>query len=324
MLRVVITVKISIVIPVYNVREYIEYCLESVVNQTYKNYDVILIDDGSDDGSEEICDEYCQKYKNFKVIHKSNGGISTARNEGIKYANGDYIIFVDSDDIVSNELCERISSIAIEQDPDVIQYEYLKFEEKIEIENYEKKYKNKTILHRVDNIDEIYKLYFVDETITRETWGKAYKREILKKIRFPEGRLAEDLATTYLILSKCKRIVYTSEKLYYYRIRVNSIMRSRNIKLYYDAMLGHFEIFEFINNNPQYAHIAYTNYFNNLMKLYAKNEIEGHNYKSDNIIDRYRKIKYRKLRIRGKIIFIISKINLKYSLCLIYKLFLST
>lgn len=313
--------KISIIIPVYNVRRYIKYCLDSLVNQTYKDYNVILVDDGSNDGSEKICDEYCQNHKNFKVVHKENGGVSSARNIGIGQADGDYIIFVDSDDIVSNKLCERIANIAIEQNIDVIQYEYLKFDREKEIKDYEKEVEEEITLCEVNKIDEIYKLYFIDEKIKRETWGKAYRREILKDLKFPEGRLAEDLATTYLILSKCNKIVYTNEKLYYYRIRRNSIMRSGNIKLYYDAMLSHFEIYEFIESKKKYANIAYTNYFNNLMKLYAKNNVEKCNYKNEDIIKRYKQIEYKKLEIKGKIIFIISKINLQYSLYLIYKIF---
>lgn len=313
--------KISIIIPVYNVKNYINNCLKSLINQTYKDIEVILVDDGSNDGSELICDECCKKYNFFKVIHKINGGVSSARNEGLKYATGEYIIFVDSDDIISTDLCERIIKIATEYKPDVIQYDFCKFNKVNEALIFNKKISEEKI-DCIIGIEEIYKSYFIDEKIKRELWAKAYKKELLKNLKFPEDRLAEDLATMYIILSKCNKIICINDHLYYYRVRNNSIMGSGSIKLYYDAMLAHYEIFEFIKDNQKYFKIAYTNYFNNLMKLYAKNVVERHDYETKNIEKRYDNIKFSNLKAKGKFIFILSKMNLKMTLKFVYNLFI--
>lgn len=312
--------KISIIIPVYNVKNYINNCLKSLINQTYKDIEVILVDDGSTDGTEFICDEYCKKYNFFKVIHKTNEGVSSARNEGLEYATGEYIIFIDSDDIVSPHLCEKIISIVVEEKPDIIQYDFCKFIDQNEMVQSNKKEKNK--VNYIIGCNEIYKSYFIDEKIKRELWAKAYKKELLKNLKFPEDRLAEDLATMYIILSKCNKIICINDHLYYYRVRNNSIMGSGSIKLYYDAMLAHYEIFEFIKNNQKYFKIAYTNYFNNLMKLYAKNVVERHDYETKNIKKRYDNIKFSNLKAKGKFIFILSKMNLKMTLKFVYNLFI--
>ena len=315
--------KISFIVPVYNVKDYIEDCLNSLINQTYKNIEIIIIDDGSTDGSEDICDKYCKKYEYITVIHKKNGGLSSARNEGLKYVNGEYIVFVDSDDFVSTILCERLIDIIRIENPDLIQYDFFKFLDGEEIKfTNDIGLTNNNNYYTLEGIENIYNHYFIDEKLKRESWTKAYKRSVLDNFSFPLGRLAEDLATTYKIISKCEKIVCIDDYLYFYRLRNNSIMGNGSIKLYYDAMLAHYDIYKFIENNPKYSKVAYTNYFNNLMKLYAKNIIENHNYQSEKIRNRYLNIKYDLLNFKGKLVYLFSKINNFAALKIIYNKFI--
>ena len=119
--------KYSIIVPIYNVEEYLEECIESLINQTYTNIEIVLVNDGTKDNSGKICEKYAKKDPRIKYIIKKNGGLSSARNEGLKHITGDYIIFVDSDDYVSTKLCEIINKIIVEEKADLIQYEFKKF-----------------------------------------------------------------------------------------------------------------------------------------------------------------------------------------------------
>lgn len=120
---------VSVIVPVYKVEKYLHRCIDSIINQTYKNLEIILVDDGSPDNCGKICDEYAEKDNRIKVIHKSNGGLSSARNAGLDVANGDYVYFVDSDDYIDTKLVEDNLNLAIEHDADMVCFNY--FEVKI-------------------------------------------------------------------------------------------------------------------------------------------------------------------------------------------------
>ena len=175
---------ISVVIPVYNVKPYLERCINSVVNQTYKNLEIILVDDGSTDGSDKICDDYSKKYKNIEVIHKKNGGLSDARNVGIENAHGQYIQFIDSDDYVNNKMIEILYNNLKNTNSDISVCRPYSFSNVSEIKDY----KIEENLVEYEGID-ILKNMYNDYLVTVVAWNKLYKKSIFNKIRYPKGRI---------------------------------------------------------------------------------------------------------------------------------------
>lgn len=209
---------VSIIIPVYQVEKYLEKCLESVINQTYKKIEVILIDDGSKDNSGKICDEYAQKDKRIIVIHKNNEGVSKARNVGIECAKGTYITFVDSDDFIHKDYIEKLYELCKHNNADLSICGTKNILENEKVVKKSRKYKKN--LDKEDGMKELLN----EKYYTCVIWAKMYKKELFKNIRFNEKtKIAEDLEVLYKVLDKCKKIsINTFENLYYYRIRDDS------------------------------------------------------------------------------------------------------
>ena len=214
---------ISIIIPVYKVEKYLEKCIKSVLSQTYKNLQIILVDDGSPDNCGNICDDYARVDNRIEVIHKANGGLSDARNVGLKAARGEYIGFVDSDDYVSNEMFENLYNTLISNDVDV------------SICNFYIVIDNKNIIKNADNGVKIYnkleilKEILLDKKIQSYAWNKLYKRELFKDIEYPVGKKYEDIGTTFYILEKCSKIAVSGSPEYYYITRGDSIVDSNRL-----------------------------------------------------------------------------------------------
>ena len=209
---------ISIIVPVYNVREYLAECLDSLLSQNYPKLEFVIIDDGSTDGSGVLCDEFAKKDSRVKVIHQENQGLSAARNQGLKIAAGSYVTFLDSDDYLA---------------PDYVQYLYglcAKYQSKMSIcAISEITIKKKTINYGAE-YDE--KIMSTEETLGRmlreegfnvAAYAKLYRKDLFNDVTFPENTVHEDLGTTYKLIQKCPRIAYGSEAKYIYRKRKDSI-----------------------------------------------------------------------------------------------------
>lgn len=211
---------ISVVVPIYNVEKYLNKCIEGLLNQDYSNLEIILVDDGSTDSSGKIVDEYKEKNKNIKVIHKENGGLSSARNAGLKEAIGKYIIFIDSDDWIDTKMISTLFNLIKENDADISICSFLRTNGS----DGAFKYTNPQI-KTFTNKEALMQLYN-DDCLTEfvVAWNKLYNIELFKNIKYPEGKIHEDEFTTYKLLYNAKKIVYTNEKLYNYRITPNSIM----------------------------------------------------------------------------------------------------
>ena len=215
---------ISIIVPVYNVSKYLRQCVDSIINQTYQNLEIILVDDGSPDDSGMICDEYAEKDCRIKVIHKKNGGLSDARNAGIKVANGMYICFIDSDDYVSEIFIEHLYTNAKKYDVNVSCCGFCRFFDSgkmqhILFENVQREYYG----------EEIQKYLNIDGYFNVAVWNKMYKKELFNSICFPVGKNSEDAFVMYRILEKADSLYYDSTELYYYRQRYGSITKSSTI-----------------------------------------------------------------------------------------------
>lgn len=208
---------ISVIVPAYNVEKYIRKCIESLVNQTYLDTEIILVDDGSSDQTPVICDELTKEYKNVFSYHKTNGGLSDARNYGMERLHGDYITFVDSDDYVSNTYLEEL----LDMMTDNVQ---------ITMVNTQDVYENEKPSHLVTNlIETLTAKEAISRMLLRKGYshcgvGKLYRKHLWKELCFPVGRLYEDYLTTYRAFSKAKVVRVKDNKSYYYLQREGSIM----------------------------------------------------------------------------------------------------
>lgn len=213
---------ISIIVPVYNVEIYLPQCLNSLESQTFKNIEIVLVDDGSTDSSGIICDEYASRHDNVIVIHQDNKGLSVARNVGVKVSTGSYIAFLDSDDWLAPSYVETVLGYLKENDADVVcsrYYTYWEGEGKAEDEINDMD-SGVTIFNSSDAIEEI----CYGSKFGCSAPDKLFVRDLVVDNPFPEGKLYEDLATMYKIIGKCQTVVYTPEKLSYYRRRRGSII----------------------------------------------------------------------------------------------------
>lgn len=212
---------ISVIIPVYKVENYLEKCIVSVVEQTYRTLEIILVDDGSPDRCGAICDEWEKKDKRIKVIHKSNSGLSDARNYGLDIAQGTYIVFVDSDDLIAPTMIEKMFVTAQKHEADIVECKYFCFTDILP-----EKEKREAETSTVYTSEEALSL-LLDESVFKYTvWNKLYCRNIFETLRFEVGKLHEDVFFTYQAFGISKRIIKIEDCLYYYRQRSGSIMGS--------------------------------------------------------------------------------------------------
>lgn len=217
---------ISVVVPVYNVETYISKCVTTLVNQTYKNLEIILVDDGSTDKSGILCDEFVKKYDFVRVIHKTNGGLSDARNVGIKTSNAEYIVFVDSDDFVSERFIEILANGFDRENVDISCCAYLRFYDETEPKINLKNNDSVMILNNKEAMKFCYSK--IGRNIDIVAWNKLYRKSLFlnNNIEYPKGKYFEDLYTTFKLFYYSKRIYITSIPLYFYRQRSGSIMSS--------------------------------------------------------------------------------------------------
>ena len=217
---------VSIVVPIYNVQDYIERCVHSIIEQTYHNIEILLIDDGSTDDSGKLADEYAKKDERIKVFHKKNGGLSDARNYGVSMSSGEYICFIDSDDFIHEEYVRLLYTICTEQKCEIAQCNYVRTDS-----YFEDRELPKTKIQTYSNIQMLNNLYGKDYVKTVIVCNKLYKRSLFSDIRFPIDKIHEDEATTYRLFYKANKIGVTEQVLYYYYQRPNSIMQDKyNLK----------------------------------------------------------------------------------------------
>lgn len=237
---------VSFIIPVYNVEKYLGRCVNSVIAQSYKNMEIILVDDGSTDSSGQICDHWAKEDSRIKVIHKKNGGLADARNAGIDIAKGELITFLDSDDSVERTYVEYMHRIMQDTHSDIACCNINVIKEG---ETKKEINKDKEIKLKFQNSEAIeYMLY--DKYLTNSANLKLYKRILFKEIRYPKGKVFEDMFTTYKVIALSDKVVYGSEKLYNYYLRNDSILGSGlNEKKQKDLMQASNDILEFVNNN---------------------------------------------------------------------------
>ncbi len=238
---------VSVIVPIYKVEKYIRKCLDSILNQSYENLEIILVDDGSPDNCGSICDEYGAKDSRIRVIHKENGGLSSARNAALDICKGDWIICVDSDDYICPDMVEKLVKAAHDYDADLVISSH--FEEKGGKLNITDRIMDKP---QIMDREAALKKLVEDDDIKNYAWGKLYRASHFEGVRYPEGRNYEDIPTTYRLFDKAKKIVKIPEFLYVYYIRDDSISFTTSKvswhKGCHESCLGYEERAEYFKN----------------------------------------------------------------------------
>ena len=235
---------ISVIIPVYDVEKYLRKCIDSVINQTYTNLEIILVSDTSPDNCEKICDDYASKDIRIKVIHKEKNGLSAARNAGIDIASGEYIGFVDSDDYIVDDMYELLYKNIIKENADM---SVCGFYDCFEGEQPSKNKPKYLVADREEAMQEA-----LVGDIRVNAWNKLYKAEIFDDIRYPVGKIAEDAFIIIDILMKCQKVVYTSEQKYYYCRRESGLSAAA-------SPLGSFDNIEAYQKNYDKINLDFPN-----------------------------------------------------------------
>lgn len=213
---------ISIVIPVYNVEQYLDYCMQSVFAQTYKNLEIILVDDGATDSSGKMCDEYAKKDARVKVIHKENGGLSSARNTGMKEVNGEYFSFIDSDDYIRVDYISKMYEYMLNDNADMVVCSFKKVVKDEEFRTVSACASEHYVFEK-----EMARYKILSRQVPIYAHGKLYKAELAKEMEFPVGRLHEDIPVTWNVIQYVNKMTYAKDEIYFYRQRVDSIINAK-------------------------------------------------------------------------------------------------
>lgn len=225
--------RLSIIVPVFKVEDYLEQCIESILNQPFIDFELILVDDGSPDNCGKICDSYSLNDNRIRVIHKKNGGLSSARNVAIEVARGKYLSFIDSDDFISNDFYQdNMEYLMTHPDTDMLVLQVCHYDNKINKLIYNEK-------RELIGYNEIVN-YMFSENYLGSAWINIYNKEIFNHLRYPEGQIFEDGFILPEIVEKTKKIFITNTGIYYYRKRDDSIMQEKKtIKSWCDILSTH-------------------------------------------------------------------------------------
>lgn len=223
---------ITVIVPIYNVENYLKRCVDSIIQQKYNNLEIILVDDGSDDNSGKLCDEYTHTDSRIIVIHKENGGLSDARNAGIAIAKGEYISFVDSDDWIELDMISTLADLLVANNAELAvcepYYVYGDYVKNLHLNG------SVFILNKIDAIG----LLIEDRKFRTNAWNKLYARRLFENIRFPIGKYYEDIYIMHMIYDLCSQIIFVNRQLYYYFQRNESIVHMSKLEPLLDFIEG--------------------------------------------------------------------------------------
>ena len=227
---------VSIIIPIYNVENYLEQCIISVVHQTYKNLEIILVNDGSPDNSLGICEQWKRADSRIKLINKDNGGLSDARNCGLRVSSGELVLFVDSDDWISINMVENMVNEMIQNDVDLVVCDFIR----VFPDGFMEKNNKQDFPPKVVSVDEFLKLVLEDKVVTNHAWRRLYKKKYIPEEVFPKNRNFEDIFSTPKFVKNISKVLIVNDAYYYYRFNDNSIVNNlnyKNVKDHFDALL---------------------------------------------------------------------------------------
>ncbi|HCT9601968.1 TPA: glycosyltransferase family 2 protein, partial [Enterococcus faecalis] len=236
---------VSVVIPVYNVEKYVEKCLDSVINQTYQNLEIIIVNDGSTDNSLSVCQKKKLSDSRIKLINKENGGLSSARNAGIECAQGEFICFIDSDDWIELDYIEVLLNGMENTNVDISVIQMIKVKDFNKIAFQSESQTKWDIFERETAMREL----FSSNLIGYSANNKLYRISLFKSIRYPEGMLMEDKGTTYRLIDSSTKVAVNGSTKYHYYLRDNSILRTDFNQKNFDSFIIHEEILNFMDEH---------------------------------------------------------------------------
>lgn len=272
--------KISIIVPIYNSEKYLNECIESLVNQTYENTEILLIDDGSLDNSLNICRNYEKQDSRIKVFHKENGGASSARNIGLKNATGDYISFVDSDDYIEINMIEEMYRLLKKHRAQMCISKIDKRKQK----------KEEKILTQEDLLDNFFRIH--GEEDTHSVCGRLIHRDLLGNYQFIEGKMNEDVETTYFLAKSCNKAIKIEKNYYNYRKNLSGVTNSRFTLKKTDLLYIWDIIYKDVNKNfPQYEYYCNMNYKRAYFTLLSRMVIDGYDKNNIELSNLYKTLK---------------------------------
>ena len=255
--------KVTVVVPVYNVEKYLDYCVESLLNQTVSGYRIVLVDDGSIDNSGKKCDKWALKSDIISAFHKTNGGLSDARNYGIQHVKTEYVTFVDSDDYVEPQYIELLLK-GLDTGADIVVTHH--------VQEYADNPKMALITEKYDELTQVEALkWMCYEKLSTSASGKLFPKQYIVDNPFPRGKLYEDLWTIYKYIGRSKKISFNKSQTYHYLQRKGSIRQGRWNKKYFDVIDGAKNLLKYINMNyPELHDAGVFRYFYSANELYVK------------------------------------------------------
>lgn len=278
---------ISVIVPIYNVEKYLEKCILSIINQTYENIEILLVNDGSPDNSLMICEKYSKLDSRINVINKKNGGLSDARNAGMRQAKGQYFLLVDSDDFIHPQMVELLYKSIQESNADIAVCNYSIVQEGTEVSytSYNADKLTYELLNRDEAILEQFNEKCTEFTVA---WNKLYHRDVFKDVEYPVGKIHEDDYTTYKLIYNSSKVAYIENELYFYLQRTNSIMGESFSINRFNRVIAKKQRLDFLIE--QKIHIekairayfdAYKEYIDLYSKAFPENKREIKKYKKD-------------------------------------------
>jgi len=264
---------ISVIVPIFNVEQYLSKCVDSLLSQSYKDLEIILVDDGSTDHCPTFCDEYAKIDNRVIVIHKINGGLSDARNVGMKIVHGEWIFFLDADDWIDNNALEVLYHFAVDNDCDIVQGNfYYTYNDHLLYRCESRREHVNHILNRSEAMKEL----IINERVKNFAWGKLYKTSLVKTVDFPIGKFFEDSFWQHLIIHRTNKYGIVEDPLYYYRQREDSISGILTDR-YDDLIEGYKHRLEFIEiNYPQYTDLMRRMYRKIYELKYPKQDLRSY------------------------------------------------
>lgn len=232
---------VSVIIPVYNVEKYLPQCLDSVITQTYRDLEIILVDDGSTDKSGIICEEYARRDERITVYHTANQGLSAARNYGLDRVKGEYIAFLDSDDWFAQNAIQSFITTAQKTNADIVVCRYY-----VEYVGSTTEYPEPLEPFMAEG-DAVLATLVLERRVNNTAWNKFYQAPLFEGIRYPKGRIFEDIATTWLVFSRCEKLAYIPSCLIHYRNRENSLSNNHSLQSLTDYWLAYKERFDVLS-----------------------------------------------------------------------------
>lgn len=290
--------KISIIVPIYNVEKYLEKCIYSIINQTYKNLEIILVDDGSTDNCYRICDDFQKKDKRVIVLHKKNGGLSDARNAGLQLATGELIGFVDGDDYIRNDMYEQMYKCMKNKKVDIVECKCINVRNEKEEEVNDS---SKTYLY--DGKAALKLMMSSKKKIQKprlSVWSKLFKREVIERLKFPVGKVHEDIVFEAKAFLNAKKVCILDKQLYCYNIREGSIMNSGFSKKDLDKLILMQERTELLKQRKlnDLVEVSEINYYETVLRYYYLASINKTINIKQKLEELLKKDKYRILNLR--------------------------